>query len=253
MTALPYRLVETPGARLGLIVLQSDETVEDEMRALLPGAARLMVSRVPSGLEVTQDSLSEMEGHLTGAATLFPRGYAFDAVGYACTSGSAVIGAEAVARLIRQGTDTAATTNPATALIAACRAAGVTRLGLVSPYVAEVSARLREVLQQSGIATPAFGSFDEASEAAVARIDAASVIDAARAVAAQAPVQALFLSCTNLRTVPLLGPLGDALGIPVWSSNLVLAWHLAREGGAIEQDAPPEDLLLAPRRQAAET
>ncbi len=250
MSTLPYRLEETPGARLGLIVLQSDETVEDEMRALLPASARLMVSRVPSGLEVTPETLAEMQGHLTRAAELFPRGYAFDAVGYACTSGSAVIGSGAVADLIRQGTATRAATNPAAALIAACRAAGVTRLGLVSPYVEDVSARLRDVLQEAGIATPAFGSFNEASEAAVARIDASSVIAAAREVAAQAPVQAVFLSCTNLRTVPVLASLATTLGVPVWSSNLVLAWHLAREGRAIPHHAQPHDLLVPP--QAAE-
>lgn len=249
MSALPYTRAETPGARLGLIVLQSDETVEDEMRALLPPGARLMVSRVPSGLEVTQETLAEMKGHLTRAAELFPRGYSFDAVGYACTSGSAVIGSDAVAALIRKGTHTRATTNPAEALIAACRAAGVTRLGLVSPYVASVSARLRDLLAEAGIATPAFGSFDEASEAAVARIDAASVKSAAHAVAEQARVDALFLSCTNLRTVPLLLGLAQELGMPVWSSNLALAWHLAREAGAVPASALPDALL---RAQAAE-
>ena len=47
--------------RLGLIVLQADETIENEFRRIIPSHATLHVSRVPSGREVTTDSLSEME------------------------------------------------------------------------------------------------------------------------------------------------------------------------------------------------
>jgi maleate isomerase len=87
---------------------------------------------------------------------------------------------------------------------------------------------LQDVLAAAGVETPAFGSFEEALEERVARISAASTIVAARALVEQAevPVDGLFLSCTNLPTLDVIGPLENATGLPVLSSNLVLAWHM---------------------------
>ncbi len=63
------------------------------------------------------------------------------------------------------------------------------------------------------------------------RIDATSIIDAARDLCADAQLDALFLSCTNLRTLEVIAPLEAELGMPVLSSNLVLAWHMSQLAG----------------------
>ena len=67
-----YTLRSEDGPFLGLVALQSDQTIENDLRRLLPQDVELYVSRVPSGAEVTSDSLAEMEHHLTGAAALLP-------------------------------------------------------------------------------------------------------------------------------------------------------------------------------------
>lgn len=131
-----------------------------------------------------------------------------------------------MAALIGAGVQTARVTDPLTALIAACGALGITRLGFLSPYTADVSDRLRAALAEAGIATPVFGSFEEANEASVVRIDAASMINAACDLAAQGGVQAVFLSCTNLRTLDVIDAVEAATGLPCLSSNQALGWHL---------------------------
>ncbi|MEL6196541.1 MAG: aspartate/glutamate racemase family protein [Pseudomonadota bacterium] len=216
---------------LGLIVLQSDETIEDDFRRLLPLSVRLHVTRVRSGAEVTPTTLSAMASDLTGAASLFPRAARFGAIGYGCTSGTAQIGAALVAALVREGASAKAVSNPLTALVAACGHLGLRRLGFLSPYVEAVSARLRAALSEAGIETPVFDSFDEPEEAAVARLSAAAILERGRRLAAQGGVEALFLSCTNLRTLDVIEPLEGETGLPVLSSNQVLAWHLARLAG----------------------
>jgi len=231
MTRLPYTVDDAKPKTLGLIVLQSDETIEQDMRQVLPSEVQLHTSRVPSGLEVTSDSLQTMEAHLPASAELLPRGVKFDVIGYGCTSGTAQIGAGKVADLIRQGATTHAVTEPVTALIAACQALGVSRLAFLSPYVGEVSAQLRSVLQDAGIETPVFGSFEEAEEAKVARITPASILEAGQALCAGAHVDAVFLSCTNLRTLPIIPALEAATSLPVLSSNQVLIWHMAQLSG----------------------
>lgn len=231
MSAEPFTLDPQPGPNIGVVVLQADETLEQDFRRLIPPAARLYISRVPSGLEATTETLAAMETRLGEAAGLFPRSIAFDAVGYGCTSASAVIGPERVAAMIRQGAPARAVTEPVSALIAACRVLGITRLALLSPYVAEVSETLRRVLATSGIATPLFASFDEALEERVVRISAGSVAQAGARLAAHDGAEALFLSCTNLRTLDAIPEIEARTGKPVLSSNLVLAWHLCRLAG----------------------
>ncbi len=232
-----YTIVDDNRPKLGLITLQADRTIEDDFRRLLPHDVSLLVSRVPSGLDVTLDSLAQMEGALSDAASLFPVGHRFDAVGYGCTSGTAQIGVQKIAERICAGTDTGAISEPVSALIAACQALSVNRIAMLSPYVASVSDRLRSALDAAGVQTPVFASFDEGNEAAVAQIDNGSIIAATVDMMAGADVQAVFLSCTNLRTLDVIAGLQDQLGIPVLSSNLVLAWDLLRLSG-IEIAAP---------------
>lgn len=239
MSGLPYDLVTEHRARLGLIVLQTDEQIETDFRALLPPQAGFYTSRVPSAPEVSRDSLQAMEAHLSAAAALLPDAQQFDAVGYGCTSGTAQIGPDQIAARVRAGVPTQAVTEPVSALIAACRYLGLRRLAILSPYIEPVSAQLRHVLDGAGIATPVFASFDEAEESRVARIAPHSIIAASNAVMAGADVDGLFLSCTNLRAVEVIPTLQAELGVPVLSSNLVLAWHmctLARLPNTILQD-----------------
>ena len=59
--------------RIGLIVLQTDESLELDMRALLPTDVNLLVSRIPSAQEVTRATLSSMEADLPAATSLLPQ------------------------------------------------------------------------------------------------------------------------------------------------------------------------------------
>lgn len=227
----PHRLTPDRPAQLGVVVLQSDETIEPDLRRLIGDRAEVLVTRVPSGDEVTPETLAAMEDHLGGAAALLPKGARFAALAYACTSGAAQIGPARVAAILTEATGAPAASDPVTALVAACGALGIRRLGLLSPYVAEVSDRLITVLADHGIATPVFGSFNVAEEARVVRIDGASIRKAAVALASDGGIDALFLSCTNLRTLDLIAPMEGAMGLPVLSSNQVLAWHLGQLSG----------------------
>lgn len=130
---------------------------------------------------------------------------------------------------------TRAVTNPLSAVLAGLRALNVGRVGLVSPYIASVSEPLRAALAVGGVAVPASVSFDEREEARVARIDPASIREAALEVG-RGDVDAVFLSCTNLRTLDILDGLEVELGKPVTSSNQALAWDMARLVGLEQTD-----------------
>jgi len=218
-------------ATLGLVVLQADETIEQDFRRLFPDRdIAIYISRIPSGEALSSDTIAEMKENLPHSARLFPRAARFDAVGYGCTSGTTLIGADAVAAMIRQGVKTPFVTDPLTAALAALRALDVTHLGLVTPYVKHIAAPVRDAFIAAGFQVSETVNFGEAVEARVARIAPASIKAAARQAAQGA--QAVFLSCTNLRTLDIINDLEAELGLPVLSSNQVLAWHMGQLTGA---------------------
>lgn len=239
MSAFPYQLSDVEAATLGLVVLRVDETIEQEFRRYVPPElARLYVTRVQSGDDLTPDSIAHMAADLTNAAALLPPAAHFDVIGYACTSGAALLGAEHVQAQVSAGAATRAVTNPLTAAITMINERGLQRIGIVSPYVDSVAVPLRAAFVAQGIVVVDTLSFGEEVEARVARIDPASIKDAAEALVRRSQLDGVFLSCTNLRTFDCLADLERDLRVPVFSSNQALAWHMRRLAGL------PEDLSL---------
>jgi maleate isomerase len=226
-----YELDAKKPVQLGLVVLQADETIERDMRRLLLPEVELLVSRVPSGTEVTPDSLHAMQEVLTEAAALLPTGANFSAVGYGCTSGTAQIGAVKIKSLIQDGIKTPHVSEPVSALIAACSALDVKKIGLLSPYIEPVSDRLRQVLAEAGITVTRLTSFNEPVEENVVRISGKSTVEAALKLANHDDCDVVFISCTNLRTLDVIETIEAMTGKPVLSSNQVLAWHLCQLAG----------------------
>lgn len=230
MTIFQYEITEKTAPIIGLVVLQTDERIESDMRQLLSPNITLHITRIPSGATVSTDTLSQMENDLPAAAVLFPRAASFDVVGYGCTSGTSVIGAPRIAELVKDSCETTHVTEPVSALIAACKHLGLKRIAFLSPYVEQVSQTLHDTLGKVGIQTPVFGSFDEASEERVVRIAPHSTRDAA--IALNTPdVDAVFLSCTNLNTLSVIDEIEAKINKPCLSSNQVLAWHMAQLSG----------------------
>lgn len=251
MARLEYRLAASGGAkaRLGLVVLRADETIEQDFRQLFPSRdIAIYITRIPSGADLTPETLAAMGTALPEAAGLLPPSIAFDVVGYACTSGATVIGPSRVAALVQGAVRTAAVTEPLSAAVAAFKALGVRRIGLISPYVAEVSVSLRTALAAAGVEVVAFASFEEQVEARVARIAPSSIHDAVLAIGAQPTVEAVFVSCTNLNALDVIDAVERTLGKPVIASNQALAWHMAGLAGGGAHDRAYGRLMAMPSR-----
>lgn len=231
MTTWPYTLdADDPAAPpLGLIVLQTDETIETDFRRYFADhPSPIYATRIPSGTQVTTDSLAQMKSDLSASADLLPKGLTYPAVGYGCTSASSVIGSEQVEKLVQGSCNALTVTNPLRATAAFCAEHGISRLALLSPYIEEVSVTLRSAFARIGVEMPVFGSFGEAEEARVVRISNSSIVDAALALGADSQVEGVFLSCTNLRTFDAIPQIQKRLKKPVLSSNQALAWHMKK-------------------------
>ena len=220
---------ENSPSPMGLVVLQVDETIEGEFReAFGTSKNQIFVTRIPSGLEVTTESLISMEQHIKDSAKLLPQSREFSVIGYGCTSASAIIGSEKISELIKSGCHTREVTNPLLAATEYAKHIKVRKLALLSPYIEEVNTPLRKAFGNNGLSTEVFGTFGEGKEEKVARISESSTIEAAITLGQNASVEAVFISCTNLRTFNCLGKIANEINKPVFSSNQSLAWHMKK-------------------------
>lgn len=239
LSGLDFRTDAGIGTRgaVGLLVLETDQTIEHEFRAVWPreGVA-LYAARLHNDVAITPETLRAMEPLIAPATALLPP-VPVGAIGFACTSGALMIGEAVVARHVRSVRPDAATSDPVTAALAAMRALGARRIGLLTPYSRAITLALREKLIARGLEIPAVGSFEEEDDAVVARITPESVMEAVLRLGAHEAVEAVFVSCTSLRVAAIVEAAEARIGKPVTSSNHALAWHLLRLAGV--EDAIP--------------
>ncbi len=219
------------GLRAGLVVLSTDETMEFETRQVLAGrGVNLMHTRIPFHTDVTPEKLQEMADALPQAAALLPQG--LHSIAYGCTSGATVIGPKRIESIIQEVHPGVPVTNPMTAVITALKTLNTPKIALVTPYVASVTGPMRAYLAQNGIEVVSEISFAQSDDRKVARITEAST-RAAMLEAGQAKgVEAVFASCTNLRSFGVIEEVEAALDLPVISSNQALTWHMLHLAGA---------------------
>ncbi|SLN26689.1 Arylmalonate decarboxylase [Falsiruegeria litorea R37] len=222
-------------ANLGVVVLETDETLEQEFARMthVPGVA-LYHNRIPMVPEIRPETLKQMAADLPAAASLFPSSLQFDVIGYGCTSASTVIGPDGVRDAIQSARPEARVTDPLSAIIAACKALEATRLGFVTPYLPEVSAQMRDKLEDAGNTITSFGSFEESDDRVVARITPKAILNAVDAVTQGADCDAVVISCTNLRCLDIIPQAEAQAGVPVITSNQALAWHMLRLSGVAD-------------------
>jgi maleate isomerase len=189
---------------------------------------------VASRAELTPQTLTAMQSTIPVAADLLPKAPHYKVIGYGCTSGAMMIGADQVRRLITDTLPADHVTDPFTATLSALKTLKIQRLGLLTPYIESVARPLQHAFEGNGVAVPQTLSFGEEREARVARITAQSITQATRALAGNGQIDGVFLSCTNLQTLDVIPRLEDELGLPVLSSNQTFAWHIARLAGLCE-------------------
>jgi maleate isomerase len=219
-------------AALGLLVLETDQTIEDEFRFLLPetGVA-LYGARLHNDARITPETLAEMEKLIVPTTNLLPAAVVLGSIGFACTSGALVIGEAQVAKRIGEARAGANVTDPVTAARAALAALGAKRIALLTPYVRRINERLRDALEARGMKIPVMGSFNQEDDNMVARISPASLAEAIVRLGSSDACDAVFVSCTSLRVARIVEKVEARIGKPVTSSNHALAWHMLRLAG----------------------
>lgn len=123
---------------------------------------------------------------------------------------------------------------PATSTILAYdalfRSMGVTRLGLVTPYIEDIETRMIANYAAQGIAVVSAARLDDTGNYSFATYPPEQVGSIVEQVAKAKP-DAIAIVCTNFRGAPIAAQLETATGIPVLDSVAVTAAHCLREVG----------------------
>lgn len=227
-----------PRASIGLVVLATDQTMEHEFRFLLrqPGVA-FYEARLFNDADITPETLRAIGPRIAPATELILPGIRLDVVGFGCTSATMTLGEEAVFAEIHKARPGIACTSPVTGALAAFRAFGARRIGLLTPYAPQINRNLEKYFAGRGVTIGASATFNRQDDLEAARISVPSIEAAAEQLAAVPGIDAIFVSCTSLRVAEAVERMEARIGIPVTSSNHAMAWHCLRLAG-IQDDVP---------------
>ena len=218
-------------ARIGVLVPSGNQVCEAELHAMMPPGVAALVTRLELRGSSESELLRMVEALEPAARLLADARPALLAFHCTAVSTFAPAMAEDIPRRMAAATNLPATAT-ADGILAAVAAFGARRVLLVTPYIAEVHAREVAFLAAHGIDVVGGSWLGLNTNAEMAVLPPERIHEQVRAAAAASPrADVCFISCTAIRSASLIAPLEAELGMPVVTSNQVMAWHALRRCG----------------------
>lgn len=214
--------------RIGLIVPSSNTTMEMELHSALPEGVSLHTARMPLK-DITEEELLKMSSLAVESAKLL-KDANVDLILYGCTSGSFIGGANFEAELeekIEREVNVPVVTT-STAVIEALKILDAQQIIVVTPYTEEINQREKEFLEANEFEVLDIRGLDIINNLQVGKLEPYEVYRMAKAMFMD-EADAIFISCTNLRTFEIIELLEGDLGVPVVTSNQASLWLALRE------------------------
>ncbi len=222
------------GHKIGVLVPYTNVNLEPDMIMMCPKGCTMHFERlgdydidaIPGSDQMAGLGAADMSEMLRLIAGIRPA-----AILYGCTSATLTHGVafdRDLAAKIRDRSGAVSLT-AAGSLIRAVRALGVTKVGFASPYVGDINDRAVSFLADEGIATAmqadigrALGNYEQGE------LTPAEVFGLAMRADGTA-VEAIVLSCTDMRAVEAIERIEAATGKPVVTSNQAMIFALCQE------------------------
>lgn len=226
-------------ARFAVLVPFTNVNLEPDMVLMRPGGVSLHFARlggydaevIPDDAQMQQLGDSDLDEPLRLIMAVKP-----DVILYGCTSATLTHGPTFDRELAERikATSGAQTVTAASALVHGLRTLGVRRVGFASPYVSAINDMAVDFLAQSGVETLQRSECGEAlGNSEQGALEPQSVYELG--VAADHPdVEAIVLSCTDMRSVEVIARLEATLGKPVVSSNQAMMFQSMQLAGVDE-------------------
>lgn len=221
-------------AKLGFVLLAMEQTVEEDMFKLAPDGVGLHFQRAPMANKVDVDTLAAMASGIGDAAALMVPQVQLDVICYGCTSGSVVIGEDKVFAELNRGAPGAQPTSIISGVLRALEAVKAKKITIATPYLNPVNEIERVYMQDRGLEILNIQGLNIENDEDMVRVTPDYIFDFAKEVD-RADSDAIFISCSALRSVDIIQALEAELGKPVITSNQAMMWDCLRLAGVNDQ------------------
>jgi len=223
-------------ARIGLIVPSSNTVCEPEMASLCPEGVVTYSTRIL--FEPTIRGLKDMKDGIKRASSELSSEGICQIIAFCCTVGSMIDGADYdrdITQIIEEQAKVPAITTT-TAVRAALDILGAVRIAVATPYTREIVQYEETILEGMGYEITKIIGFHEDTPPEIFRNEMIGRLSPKEAYQLGLKVnssqnEAIFISCTNFRTVEIIQYLEEKTGKPVVSSNQATMWYALRKLG----------------------
>ena len=216
--------------RLGFLLISNDTLIEEDAMRMAPEGVGVHFTRSPMPTGCTVENLASMESELAVSAVELLPEFELSVVCYACTSGTAVIGEEAIIRELKRARADRQATTLLTGVIEGLRALGARKIVMGTPYTDDVNTIETQYMQKSGFELLDVQGLNLTYDSDITRVTPAFIREFAKAID-HPDAEAIFLSCGAFRSVDVIDEIEQATGKPVVTSNQGMMWHCIRLAG----------------------
>lgn len=232
---LPYATDRGHGARarIGLVALASDATIEHDFRAVLGPVPEVefFTTRFDGSATASPLEARKLAEKIAPSAHDLLPGHHLDVIALACGTTALLLGEDGVEARVRRARPDVHVTTQISAVNAALKACGIGKIGVLTPYSVDFNGQIEQSLARIGIEVAVFGSFDENRHAVICAITEEAIRHNVLALAETAKMDGFLIVGTGLRSLPVISGLERELGIPVIGSGQALIWHSLRLAG----------------------
>jgi maleate isomerase len=210
--------------KLGLIVPSWNVVMEYEFQRMAGEDISVHTMRIAHTAD-TEENVLWMGTQVPSAAKLLAHAKV-DVICYGCTGGGFIKGPgydQEICAAIKDTTGITGTTTIAS-VTEALNVLGAKRISVASPYEGWLNEKLRVFMEKSGFGVMAIKGLGTQAHASVPLPEIEALIKSVD----RPESQAIFVSCTDFRTLEIIERLEQKLGKPVISSNSASMWKMLR-------------------------
>ena len=217
-------------ARLGFILMSTDLAAESDFFDMVPEGVAVHITRLKTDDYTTKETLARHVDAMADAASRIQPDTRPDVISYSCTSGSIVIGEQAVMREIKKGAPYSRPMTLVTGVVDALRELGAKRLVVGTPYLDEINTVEAEFLHQKGFEVLDIQGLNLETGISFGQVmpgywkKFALEID-------RPDADVIFLSCGGIRSLEVAEEIENMAGKPVITSNQAQMWSCLRRAG----------------------
>jgi len=229
LTKLNPKFLKKHNPRIGLITLASDFRIEKDFNNVIYGKdIDLYSNRIKSYNPLTNETLKKMAEDIPQVTKNILPDEKLDCVAYGCTSGTIAAGYKLVFDKVNLAKPNTKVTTPITSAINALKSLKIKKLSIFTPYTDEINQSVINYLKKENIEIDELSYFDISSDLDIGKVDPQYLFDTLSKIDLTNS-DALFVSCTALPVLSIIGELEKKINKVVLSSNQTLIWDTLKE------------------------